>query len=69
MKKKVLPMGGEYLVLVGVNEEGEPDALLVNVHPQFGKIARLFSNEEEFNKYLSTSSCVMRSSGITAKCP
>src|SRR5919112_442052 len=52
MKKKVLPMDGEYLVLVGVNEEEEPDALLVNVHPQFGRIARLFSNEEEFNKYL-----------------
>jgi len=50
--KKVLPMNGEYLVLVGVNEEGEADALAVNEHPQFGKIARLFSNEEEFYKYL-----------------
>ena len=31
---------------------GEADALLINVHPQFGRIARLFSNEEEFDKYL-----------------
>ena len=50
--EKVLPMDGEYLVLVGVNEAGEADALLVNVHPQFGRIARLFSNKEEFDKYL-----------------
>lgn len=52
MKKKVLPMDGEYLVLVGVNEEGQADSLLINDDPQFGKIARIFSDEEEFDKYL-----------------
>jgi hypothetical protein len=50
--KKVLPMDGEYLVHVGVNEEGEADALLLNDHPQLGRTARIFSNEEEFEKYL-----------------
>ncbi len=52
MKKKLLPMDAEYLVLVAVNEEGEADALAVNEHPQLGRIARLFSSVEEFDKYL-----------------
>jgi hypothetical protein len=50
--EKVLPMDGEYIVPVGVNEEGEADALAVNEHPQLGRTARLFSNVEEFDKYL-----------------
>ena len=54
MEKKVLPMDGEYLVLVGVNEEGEADTLLVYDHPQFGRTVRLFSNEEELERYLET---------------
>lgn len=52
MEKKVLPMDGEYLVFVGVNEEEEADALRIEVHPQFGRTARIFSNEEEFERYL-----------------
>jgi len=48
----VLPGDGEYLVLVGVDEKGEPNALAINEHPQLGYIARIFTNEEEFGKYL-----------------
>jgi hypothetical protein len=52
VEKKVLPMDGEYLVRVAVNEEGAAEDLLVEDHPQLGRTARLFSSVEEFDKYL-----------------
>jgi hypothetical protein len=37
VKKKVLPMDGEYLVLVAVNEEEAAEDILVEDHPQLGR--------------------------------
>jgi hypothetical protein len=53
VKKKVLPMDGEYLVLVAVNEEEAAEDILVEDHPQLGRTDRLFSSVEEFDKYLT----------------